>query len=180
MEKIAARKLKYEDFPLKLFFRLLKKGDSVASRYLGASKWERLKTKWEETHGTQESESELDTQKNVAISFLEAQKAAMLLKWMATTTTNPRPLIEECGFKWYDDPTKLVESLTKIVKKNTAKYKLESAKIEKKEEAPAFAIEEAIYSLNMMGFTITDHDRLTIGQYDAMAKVAERKLKKRD
>lgn len=180
----SVRELRYDQFPLKLFFRLLKKDDSVAHRILGEKKWTKFKEQWEKNHTTIDSENQLERQKNVSLAFVQSQKAALVLKWLSMTDKDPKPILEELGYKWYDDPEELVNSLKRTINKAVNKYEHESALLEKQKpnteetQEEDFSIDEAIASLDMMGFTIDDHDALTIGRYEAMTKVAERRMSK--
>lgn len=178
------RDLKYEDFPIKLFFRLMEKGDAVAERVLGSKvKWGIFKKKWESDHTSLESDNQMEQQQKVNLAFVQAQKAALVIRWLSVTETDLKQQIIDWGYKWYDDPEKMVRYLLKIANKSQTKYELESANLEKKmnveEEEPSekFNIDEAIKSLDMLGFTITNNKKVTIGEYTAMSRVAEKRLK---
>lgn len=185
MEKTPIKDLKYDDFPLKLFWRLLMRPDAVAIRVVGnEKKWERFKQNWENDNSSIESENQLEQQKKVSLAFIQGQKAALTIKWLALTEQDPRPAIEALGYKWHEDPKQMIAYLNKIVNKSISKYENESAILENQKgtddgeegEKIDFNIDEAIASLDMMGFTIDDHETITIGRYRAMSKVAERKL----
>jgi len=178
MATTSIRNLSYEDFPIKLFWRLLKRPDEVAVRVIGnEKKWENFKMKWDNDHSSLESEQNLEQQKKVSLAFIQGQKASLTLKWLMLTDQDPKPVIEELGYKWHDDPLEMKAYLEKQLNKSINKYELESAALKQikkpdDEEGSNFTIDEAIASLDIMGFTVDDHNTLTIGKYNAMSKVA--------
>ncbi|MEM7485035.1 MAG: hypothetical protein AAF348_07485 [Bacteroidota bacterium] len=186
MSNYRLSELKYEDFPLKLFLRLLRLTDIRAAKIVGCTetRWRVFKNKWESSHTSLESDNQLEQQKKVSLSFVKSQKAALLLKWMSLSEEAARPLVEELGFKWKEDPEELVKYLTREIKKELTKYENETAILEsmsnESEEVEKFDIDEAIASLELMGFNIDDYNKLTVGKYTAMSKVASKRIEKQN
>ena len=174
-------KLKYEDFPIKLFFRLLSRPEGVAERFLGKNKWAELTKKWEEDDDSLESDRVLEDQKKVALPMMKAQMGILVLRWLAFTHQDIKPVFETLGLPWRDDPKELISSLRKYIQKNKSQYENNLIQLDatmqqqKSMDADSdFSIDDAIAGLNLAGFTITDPDKLTIGQFKAMNKAIEK------
>lgn len=179
--------LKYEDFPVRLFFRLLGKDEAVAERFLGKAKWSNLIRRWEEDDKSMEKERLLEDQIRAMLSLYKAQKATTALKWLSVTGSDPKPILEEVGLPWRDTAEELVEALTKYIKKHTSQYEnnliMLEATMKQQSSGPTigeskFTIDDGIAGLNLAGFTITDPDKLTIGQYQAMNRAIQRNGKR--
>lgn len=182
MQTAGIDQLKYEDFPIKLFFRLLQKDDSVAHRILGKTKWEIFKRKWAESSASEKGEALFETKHSMSLAFVQMNKAFSVLRWLSVTLEDPKEKITEWGYTWHDDPIEMVEYLTKKANRALDRYEIETANVErleksKEEPEEEFNVDDALASLDMMGFTLGDHNTVTIGKYRAMSRVAERRLK---
>lgn len=171
--------IKFEDFPVKLFFRLLQMDDAVGERVMGRA-WQRYKRMWEDKEDSLEAKRLLEDQKRAMLPLMQAQKAMIALQWVPHAKEGAKELFQECNLPWHDDPQELVEGLLKFIEKSTSKHQnnliqlnatLEAARQKQKSE---FTIDDGIATLNLAGFTIVDPDKLTIGQYRAMNKTIER------
>lgn len=174
-------KLKYEDFPIKLFFHLLSRPERVAHLFLGKKKWEHLKLRWDEDDDSMEADRLLEDQKKAAIPLIKAQRDITVLKWLRFTQSDVKKVFEELGLPWREDPEELIKSLQKSIRKNISQYEnnliqLQATLKQQKESdgASKFSIDDAIASLNLAGFTVVDPDKLTIGQFRAMNKAIEK------
>lgn len=182
MSKIGVKHLRFEQFPVKLFFRLLERGDDVAERVIGP-KWQKFKQKWEETNPTPQSNRVLDEQKTTFLFLSRAQMGILAAKWLQFTSADVSEYFREYGLPWSDDPIELLELLNSYIEKNVTKYNLGLSKLESTKEefdkAPEseFSVETAIASLNLAGFTISDSDKLTIGDFLSMNKALNNKNK---
>lgn len=180
-------KTRFEDFPLRLFFRLLRNDDRAANLFLGEGRWQAMRDKWEESANSLEDDRMLEDQKKVVLPLIKAQKATLVLRWAQFTSMDIKPVFEELGLPWEDDPIALVERLDKYIKKNLSQYEnnliqLEATKkqAEDRSQHTDFSIDDAIATLNLAGFTITDRDTLTIGEFRSMTKTMERNGRRKD
>jgi hypothetical protein len=188
MERTELVNLRYEDFPVRLFFRLLERSPKVAGRVVGGEKkWERMLQKWEEQDNSLESGRMLEDQIRAMLSLIKAQKATTVLKWIMVTPSDPRPLIEEIGLPWRDDPKELIEAIQAYIIKHTSQYEnnllMLRATVEQQNSVSPlseskFSIDDAIAGLNLAGFSITEPDKLTIGSYQAMNRAIQRNVKR--
>lgn len=172
---------KFEDFPVKLFFRLLSCPKGVPERFLGPGKWESLLTKWEEGEDSLENSRLLEDQKKTVLPLIKAQKAIVVLKWLSHTNSDLEEVLQSLNLPWDKDPEKLVEKLKNYIIKNNAQYENNLIQLKATQEQQRdsenvsdFSIEDAIASLNLAGFTVSDPNTLTIGRYRAMNKAIER------
>jgi len=180
MQRAEIKKLKYEDFPVRLFFYLLSKEDALACRFLGEHKWQGLKTRWEQNDTSLASSRLLEDQKRTILPLIKAQKGTLALRWLGATLVDPKELFLEIGLPWDDDKGKLIDALQKYIQKNTSQYENNLIQLKANQEdsesnkaklsAEEFTIDDAIATLNLAGFSIPNPDKLTIGQYKAMNK----------
>ena len=173
------KNIKFEDFPIKIFFRLLRMDDAVGEKVLGR-KWQRFKRLWEEGETSLEGDRLLEDQKRAMLPLMQAQKAMIALQWAVHTRLDTEELFQEWNLPWSEDPKELVEGLIKFIENRTSRHQnnliqLNATVEEAKQKKPSeFTIDDSIATLNLAGFTITDPDILTIGQYRAMNKTIER------
>ena len=186
MRSAELKRLKYEDFPIRLFYKLLSKPTEVAERFVGAGKWQTLLQKWEEDDDSLESDRLLEDQKKVALPLMKAQKAAVALRWVLSTSMDREAVLTENGLPYKEDLMEQIEVLENFITKNKAQYEnnliqLEATKLQQagREPKTRFSADDAIATLNLAGFTIMDPNRLTIGQYQAMNRTIQRNNGKR-
>lgn len=181
------RRKRFEDFPLRLFFNLLSSPDRKAELFLGPKKWHYLKEKWQEGDDSMENDRMLEDQKKTVLPMVQAQKALLAMKWLFVTESDPRPIFEELGLPWNDDPKKLVETLVSHIERLTSKYENNLIQLqatqqqaEDRSKGTDFHIDDVIATLNLAGFTIPDKDALTIGDFRSMTKTMEKNGRRQD
>lgn len=174
------------DFPLKLFMRLLKKPDEVVNRFLGANRWSLLKQQWEEQDKSIEGGQLLDQMKKVSLHFCKAHKAVVVLRWLGTAASPEREFVEELGLPWSDDPEELIEYFTLYIEKQQKLYEISLSDLKAMQEkgqqisqSKGTDVDELLASLNLSGFTITDPDAITVGQFNGMTKAIEKENERR-
>lgn len=184
-----ARRTKYEDFPIRFFFRLLSKPDGVAERFMGPKRWFDLKQRWEEDDDSMEKDRLLEDQQRAGIPKIKAEKALLALKYYVVACDRAKDLFHEVNLPWDDNPNEMVEKLKNYIEKQRSQYEnnliqLEATKKQAEERASLsenkFSIDDAIATLNYAGFTINDPNSLTIGEFKAMNKTIERNGKRKD
>lgn len=176
--------LKYEDFPLKTYYRLLAKDQRVAERFIGASKWRRLIRKWEEDDNSLEAARLLEDQKRVALPLMKAQKASIAIKWLLVSNTDRKKVLEDVGLPYRKDPKEQISALENFIQRNYSQYENNLIQLAATQEQQSsgsdskFTIDDAIATLDLGGFTVNDPNELTIGQFKAMNRAIQRNVKR--
>ena len=178
-------RLRYDDFPIRLFYYLLEAPERVPTLLIGKPAWTKLLVKWGEDDDSLEASSILEDQKRTALPLMKAQKAAIALRWVLYTTEDRKPLLEESNLPYREKIEDQVSALENYILKCKAQYEnnliqLENTKQQQHtpETNKSFSANDAIATLNLAGFTITDPDKLTIGQYKAMNRTIQRNGKR--
>lgn len=180
------KRVKYEDFPLKLYYRLLSKEGKVPERFLGTRKWNELTKKWEEEDRSLEADRMLEDQKRAALPLLKAQKASIALKWVMQNSEERQALLEEVSLPYRKDIKEQVTALSRYIEKHYAQYQNNLLQLEVTQKQQnstknsTFTIEDAIATLDLGGFTVTDPNKLTIGQFKAMNRAIQKNGKRQN
>jgi hypothetical protein len=184
MRNTRLAKLRYEDFPLKTYYKLLARPQAVAERYIGKLNWNALVTKWEEDDDSLEASRLLEDQKRVALPLMKAQKASMAIKWLLVTDKDRKSTLEDVRLPYREDPQEQIDALEKFIEKNYSQYEnnllqLEATQAQQSVDGDSdFTIEDAIATLDLGGFTVTNPNELTIGQFKAMNRAIQRNGKR--
>jgi len=180
------KRLRYEDFPIKLFYHLLSGPERKAHLLLGAEKWRKLLQKWEEDDDSLESTRLLEDQKKVALPLIKAQKMAIALRWCVSTKLDRKALFDESNIPYREDLSEQVAVLARYIEKLKSQHENNLIQLQATLEQQRttgggsdFTVDDAIATLNLAGFTINDPNTLTIGQYKAMNRTIQRKNGKR-
>ena len=175
--------------PLTLFFRLMQKGDDVAERAIGKGTWGKIKSQWESDTEDDKGEVLLEAKKNLFLATIKVNKFTILVHWLKTTKKDPRPVYEEIGLKWHDDPKERAKQLDKLLSKESQKASIYKAKLDQLKESiddddedegefSMTKLYEAIASLELHGHSIPDYNKLSIGKYIGITRVIKEKIKK--
>lgn len=128
----------------------------------------------------------LEDQKKAALPLLKAQKATIALKWVPMTQKERKPILEEVGLPYREDLIEQIKALQEYATKNYAQYEnnliqLQATQAQQNsQKSSTFTVEDAIATLDLGGFTVSDPDTLTIGQFKAMNRAIQRNGKRTD
>lgn len=180
----------FQSFPIILFYRLLLKGDEFAiwylNRYHRGTSWDKIKTKWEIETRDDKGDPIFEKHRQIVILTAQLAKYKAIYVWMNNTKRDVAGLLKEVGVSLPEDESQRNKAIEKEIKKITKKIELTSKEIdrlkgdEKDEEGEVELDIQGIYdgiaALDFAGFHIEDYDKLTIGKYLAMTKVAKERI----
>ncbi len=177
--------LKFDSFPVRLFFRLLSKDDALACRVLGENKWNRFKIEWEERTPSITGDAVIQSQRKVFLSLVKMHLGITAFKWVQFTSKDVKPIFLERGLPWDDDPIVLLEKLGNYIQKHAEQYEnnliglnqtqKNRPEADEQKKTDLRVIDEALASLNLAGFTIVDKNSLTIGEFLSMNTALEKR-----
>lgn len=174
-------KYTYDNFPIKLFSRIL--SDEEGNRELIDEGWESVKEKFLQKHQTGKDLRILEAQRSALIESIVLKKLVLLLKLFAMDPYDAslKEFFEEAKMPYNDDPNINLEYLKKETNKSRQKVRIYEARLEKvieesKEDEgedvdPIENVNKALASLEMSGASIPDYDKFTLGQYDAWTEL---------
>lgn len=167
-----------------MFYRLLARPEEVATRVIGERKWKELVRRWEEDDRSLEADRLLEDQKRVALPLMKAQKATIALKWVMITSEDRKTVLQDGQLPYREDLKEQVDALQHFIKKHDAQYENNLIQLQATQEqqntgeGSDFTIEDAIASLDLAGFTVSDPSKLTIGQFKAMNRAIQKNGKR--
>lgn len=190
--------MRYEDFPLVLFFRLMQRDIQVPYRLYGRGRWNNIVEKWQENRGEKVSEVMLEAKRKVLLETIQFNKISLLIHWLKKDKPQAKEIFEKTRIKWSDDKAERDQTLSQLKIKAEEKLKIYEAQLarlqenekkvvdddEKKdvdddeEEFTEAKLNEAIASLELHGFDIPDYNSLTLGKYDAMTAIIRKRTEK--
>ena len=187
--------IKYENFPLILFFRLLQIGERGAKLFcrmkgIPLREWEKTKERFEIATRDPKGDPEFEDRKLLVLAWVRMSKTAILLRWIINSERD-RKLKEVCeiaGIKWIEDPQARFEYLTTEIRKAEKRAERLARKLDMDKEVEEVeaaedpeerdTIYDAIASLELMGYSIPSYEELTVPKYIAMTRVAQKRLEK--
>lgn len=176
------KRLKYEDMPVKLFFRFLDNSD-LAERVLGKRKWGRFLDNWEKSDDSLEKARVLEEQKRTILPYMKAKKAEAAVKFLVLNPGDEKAeqFLTEVRLPWYGDVETTVKELVKFAKKNAAIFENNNIQLqntlkeqENKHKGNEFSLDDSISALNLGGFSIPDPSKLTIGPFISMNRTIQK------
>ncbi len=150
--------------------------------------WEAIKTQWVNTHEDLTTDGYFRSKKDELKMRSRYNKLLFLRQRSAISQEGLKELYKNIGFKWHDDQKtreKYLDGQIMKAKKTQEIYDgqrkiLEKQKIEEVTNQKKFGLVEAlecIASLELAGASIPDYELLTLGKYDALNSVIQKRNK---
>ncbi len=184
MPRRSASAYSFETIPAKLFIRLLSRNDAVAERVVGKISWHKIKEKWLLSREDEKGSQLLEARRALLLETCKFNKIRILVQWLPSIDEEKaKEVFDRIRIPWDDGFDKRAQRLKRLLNKHSEMAKKHSRKVkelEKPEEAESkeFTIDdfnEAIASLEMIGFNIEDYEKLTLAKYEAMNRTVKKK-----
>ena len=171
-----------------MFFRLMDDESRIKEYNVNIEDWEAIKTQWVNTHENLSNDGYFRSKKDELKMRSRYNKLIFLRQRSSISQEGLKELYEKIGFKWHDDQKKREKYLDGQIlkaKKTQEIYDgqrktLERQKIEEVSNEKKFGLAEAhecIASLELAGASIPDYEILTLGKYDALNSVIQKRSK---
>lgn len=154
---------------------------------VGAGAWKKIKGQWAEAREDEKGAQLLEARRRYLLEACKFNKVRLLCEWIPRAPEEKQQeVFEAIGIPWNEDPAARAGLLVKMMQKHgelVKKFKRALDDLEAPEDGPGDApgftmkdFDEALASLETIGFTIGDYMTLPLARYEAMNAVAKKKL----
>lgn len=173
----------YDSFPLIQFFEILVDESKRKSFGIALEDWESIKKEWINKHENLETDTAFLAKRN-ELKHRSRYNMLIFLRQRATLSEHSlKELYGQLGLRWEEDRENRMQHLDKEVAKAKKLQEIfegqsKSLEDEKKGEDKQFRMSDlyqSIASLELNGANIPDYNDLTLGKYDALTAVIEKR-----
>lgn len=184
MPRRSASAYSFETIPAKIFIRLLSRNDAVAERVVGKISWHKIKEKWLLSREDDKGSQLLEARRALLLETCKFNKVRILAQWLPSIDEEKaKEVFKEIRVGWDDDFDKRAQRLKRLLNKHSEMAKKHARKVKELEEGDGEEVKEftiddfnqAIASLELVGFSIEDYEKLTLAKYEAISKTVKKK-----
>ena len=188
MRELVSHRHFYDAFPFLKFFRIMEDESKLKEHNVSEEDWEAIKTRWVNTHEDLSTDGYFKSKRDEFKMRNRYNKLLFLKQRAGVSQKGLKELYEQIGFKWHEDQTQREKYLEQQLLKSKRTQQiydgqrgtLEKQKVEELAKEKKFGLEEAhecIASLELAGASIPDYEKLTLGKYDALNSVIQKRNK---
>lgn len=178
--------IEYDTFPLKKFWKILENESLLETYGIKVEDWNSLKEEWNEKHPSPESQKIVEASRKVILEDLRLKNYLLLARLVSGPESDYREFYEIAKVKYHETANERIDHLNKQISKSQQKIEIFNAQKnklveglkenqEQSEETKRTDLNEVLASFEIAGISVGNYEEMTLGRYDGLNKVFERK-----